>query len=500
MKELKHFQIPCNLDLQKIIIDHFGQKEGKKHLKHLPKYYYFINLLYELKSKGNYKYGLNSYINVESKQLIKVLNTKFTKKIIENLKAWGIIQVNISKETGKEIFSIEKGIPKSYRLTDAYRSSATILVANSSERIERNDAKRVLEKTESILSNNNLTEYKLIRYSLLKLGIDAEGAKEALTKALEEKMPLEDKYIRVSKGKYCFYIQKKNRVFNEDSYNHYLNALLNVENGDIGFAVCKVTNRIYSHVTNLPSFLRPFIMFQEYNLVYLDISSSQPFFLYKLLNDYLKNVKSLEAGREREKEGKEYNEFTFLKEELKIYGEKLQEGKLYSFLESEIKKKGIEYTGELKKELFRNWLYCKPTTNSKTKEVIKEIFPYITNVIDHLKKDNYKDLPINLTKMESRAVINHICKRICQEVHDPFVITIHDGIITTSEQVDEIYNIMLEELTAFVGIKPHIKVELLAEAKVIQLVPEVLQATNPWNIQAPKLQPTEKTFFMFRAA
>lgn len=459
MKDIKQYQVPNNLNLTPLILNEYGEKKGKLHLKHLPKYYYLINLYYSLTSKHKDKV-FEGYINMNYKQIEAVFNNpEMTRRVINNLKQWNVLEV--FKKDGKETYSVDKNFSKAYRLTDTYINSPTILIENTSTKISTNNKKRIMKRELDVLTNLNLPEYKLIRDSLLKIEVDFEGAKKALDKALEERIDLEDKQVKITKGEYSFYVTKKNRVFDESVYNEYLNSLINLNEGNIGFSICKVTNRVYNHVTNLPSFLRPYLRFNNENLIYLDIANSQPYFLISLLLS--KNPSSLYTINSPLSPPSP-NVLGFSKE-VEKYKALIEDGTLYSFLLDCLNKAGLEYNTEkeVKVDLFKNWLYCKPTTQSKYKEVLSSLFPLITEFIDQYKKEDYKKLSIELSRLESKIVINKVCKRVSKEIDNAFCVTIHDGIITTLDQMDSICEIMNEELFIETGVRALVKIDCIQD-------------------------------------
>lgn len=486
---LSHFQIPCNLNLSSIILEKLGAKEGKKHLKHLPKYYYFLHLIYSLR-KNNPDYTVNSYININWEQLAKVITKDKTDIIISNLFEWGIIEINEHYCAGK--FS------KSYRLTEMYRHGKSIMTTNNSSNIKLNFQKRVNNKTKDLLSNNNIPEYRFLRNCLLEVEIDFENALKELETAYIEKRKLKDKEIKTNKG---FYITKSKRTFNDDTFNSYLSILNLVNNGESNFDICKTTNRVYSNITSLPEMLRPFLTYKKENLLYLDISSSQPYLFYSILTKevkkrkYLKNQESLERdGYGKEERGNYCLISPDFYNEVEFFGALLSDGKLYSFLKDKLNENGIDVdVKKAKKLLFKKWFYCKP--NDKTdhiKQTFRSCFPQISIYIDYLKKEDYKFLSIKLCKIESELVTRRIAKRIQEEISKPFLLTIHDGLLTIADQFDEVYNIMLEELESFVGIRPHIKIEDFTVKKK--------ETTKAITIRPPKEKAINKAFFFFGKA
>ncbi|MBK9333950.1 MAG: hypothetical protein IPM96_16465 [Ignavibacteria bacterium] len=126
-----------------------------------------------------------------------------------------------------------------------------------------------------------------------------------------------------------------------------------------------------------------------------------------------------------------------------------------------MKKAGIknEDRQKFKKDFFGKVFFCNSNDKYVYKEtkLFRELFPNVYKVILHYKKEDYKQLAINLQKTEANLMINKVCKRISEERPDIFVTTIHDSILTTSENKDYICNIILNEFEKNYNLKPSIK-------------------------------------------
>lgn len=75
----------------------------------------------------------------------------------------------------------------------------------------------------------------------------------------------------------------------------------------------------------------------------------------------------------------------------------------------------------------------------------------------HYKRENFKDLAVRLQHVEAEGVLDICCKRISRELPEAPLITIHDSILTTDDYKELVRQIMIEELTKFVGLAPQIK-------------------------------------------
>jgi hypothetical protein len=85
-------------------------------------------------------------------------------------------------------------------------------------------------------------------------------------------------------------------------------------------------------------------------------------------------------------------------------------------------------------------------------------FPSVYQVINDLKRKDYRQLAYLLQACESKIMIDIICRRILEEWPGTFVGTIHNSILTTPDKADEVRAIMQREFHKF-GLRPTIRTE-----------------------------------------
>ena len=73
------------------------------------------------------------------------------------------------------------------------------------------------------------------------------------------------------------------------------------------------------------------------------------------------------------------------------------------------------------------------------------------------RKYNQNFLPIFLQRLESRIMLDIICKIISEELPNAPLITIHDSVLTTLDFVDDVEKIIKDSLTKITGIVPGLK-------------------------------------------
>ena len=74
--------------------------------------------------------------------------------------------------------------------------------------------------------------------------------------------------------------------------------------------------------------------------------------------------------------------------------------------------------------------------------------------------DTYNRFAILLQSIESEIVLHRCCRRIWEEAdHQVPIFTIHDSIVTTSENVGYVRDVLMQELTFCIGVKPTLAIE-----------------------------------------
>lgn len=269
-------------------------------------------------------------------------------------------------------------------------------------------------------------------------------------------------------------------------------------------------NRLFSGVTNLNSPLRNLLSYDGKELVYLDISNSQPFHflifltskfwkyskqkntlslnnlnkeLYnhihnnynKQLVDTIMTLKTAESDSETGYKGNKHILHRGSKKE-PTFSSLVMNGKLYEFISSKFKNKFKENNidpfenRENAKNQFIKMLYAenknRHVASSNYYKAFKELFPFESNIIDLLKSKNYTEFSVLLQQIEARILLKNICKRIHQKDHSIPLFTIHDGIITTNCNEIALKNEILTTYKEILGVSPELKTEKLNKANL----------------------------------
>jgi len=255
-----------------------------------------------------------------------------------------------------------------------------------------------------------------------------------------------------------------------DKYNCIVSSATRILNRDISFKVDSTSGRLHSNITNMPKPLRQFLRINGEQLVNIDIKNSQPYLSTLLLTDpgkvsgMTKNpafavlLQTLKVSD---------------KQDVKKYISLAVSGQIYEYLMTEFYKEGLELTRDDTKKQVLRILYArnrmpKDGTNRKARQIFKNRFPTVHRIFSKIrgsergdKFTNFKRYPILLQSIESYLILEVILKRIYKEMPGTIAVTIHDSIMTGNDtnRVEEVSQIMIDELTNFVGFRPQTKIE-----------------------------------------
>ena len=451
----KYVFIPDNLDLDTLIQNHPLPATIKKDMIFC--FIYFIQKTYIYDKEGINNKGL-VYIH---NHRLKELHTKY-RSIIIWLKQNKIIDVF---EGYSEFF-----YPKSYKLSDKYLFSAPkkILITDAVSKKKISSFNPVEEKDKnkySWLYNNilkseftiNKSKFDNLINNLLHQDLQIYTPTEAYRKLWERILSLD-------------ILLGKNIWFSVDPFGH----------------------RLHTNITSIKKEVRELLTINKHQLGEVDVSCSQPFFLLPVLEDTLNSNKSLfqlnniadyTAFKTAVLQGLLYNYFILSYKN--IYGDNgIQEYVNKSFRLRQLalsgKFKTISYgqTGyrlkysvggkwipedlrgkserDIAKTMIFNVLYGKQKESKGPKAVFKETFPTVWALIGIIKNGNHKDLAKLLQRKEADLILNVVCKRLREKSKTTPVFTIHDCVITTTENLTLLETIIKEELFKNTGNHPNV--------------------------------------------
>ena len=117
---------------------------------------------------------------------------------------------------------------------------------------------------------------------------------------------------------------------------------------------------------------------------------------------------------------------------------------------------------DLKKRFFA-WLYGKPGCRGdyyqpEVHQAMWDLFPDVCVAVEKMKRHDYRELAREMQRVESRFVIDTVCRRLMLEHPDVFIVTIHDSIATTVGSEDIVKRVFREEFER-IGLNPRLNIE-----------------------------------------
>ena len=380
--------IPANLDLHSE--------------KHRDKYYFIITFIFYGRIFDKRK-NSTSFIQMYSIFLKSVINGRY-KDYLQDLIDMNIIETD-NRYILKEKF-------KSYRLKENYRNVKTKQIKIENKRIISNYWDYKTDQKKKIPENH----LKYIYECLEKTEIDYSAAKVLLNKMVSD-----------------------NEQFN--SWNCSIDM---IHYKDWFFVVDKTAGRVHNNITNLPRIFRPFLRYNNQNLIEIDISNSQPLLFNILISRYILR----------------YTDYCGIilpyvpqNSDLRFYKELTEQGRFYEYI---MEKLDITEDRSLfKVRLFSKVFYCKESDNEE-RTSFRKLFPGVSDIISYYKKVNHKDLAIELQKIEADIMINSVVPRLAEK--NIFLLTIHDSILTTPGNADIVKEVILDEFKKS-NLQPTLKIK-----------------------------------------
>lgn len=331
--------------------------------------------------------------------------------------------------------------------------------------------RKIKERFEFIVPNKLRKTYNfLIGY------IDSNRLKIRTEDALKY---VSDQYKR--DGKY------KNQLIN-------LVKVLSLQNGEYFISYNPNTDgRVHTNITTFPKELRRFLRYDGKRLAEIDISSSVPTFLYFLLsnintnNIHINNVINCSKAHSiHYMSVKSSVEFDM--KEIELFGKQVLSGAFYmGFIEDfhkahyvigklepdEYYLKNVkkicnrDFDGNLKdlekvvKKNILSMFNAKPN-----KFLVEEIFfwkkfPSINYFIMSLKKENHKYFSHMMLQIESYFMLHIVARKLNNTYRRKIpILTLHDCIITTEENMLKVYDFMKNALSEELGFEAKMKYKI----------------------------------------
>lgn len=286
-------------------------------------------------------------------------------------------------------------------------------------------------------------------------------------------MNMDIDYLKAEK-----WIQKN--VPNNNWYYYLLSLNQLQDNRFRYFKRNKTNSRLDSNLTVLPTSLRQYIIG---NYTSIDLKNSQPFFLSVIIKtiinkqrnplccyldyDYLARTFGIKALRDISK-----IPHLIQKQELanlRNYNNSVLKGSLY---EDFIRLYPNNLTRKEAKDIIFKVLFSRNEVSEnfkvyipfeKEKEIFKNTYPYVSEVVKILKNKDHTLLPVYLQKLESYIFIDCVAKKLCEEGIVP--LTIHDSLIVKTKDKEKAPSIIEGVFQKYLGLIPSFHIENLKKDK-----------------------------------
>lgn len=263
---------------------------------------------------------------------------------------------------------------------------------------------------------------------------------------------------------------------------HYLWRISSFAPEKFNFSRNKITRRVYSQLTSLPSHLLQFVRIHNKFVIQADLKCSQFTIFAYLINLYINKVEILNLFKN--KKSKQfitnlYKIFDEFKDSIPASGvthnDDLyddEQNDVYSFLDHVFNHDFYQLLrvnlNLPEREHAKLWAFTivfgKPETNSIVKQQMKSLYPTVINIIDTFKrKYESNDFAVGLQIVEAELIIDNIWKEAKKNGITSF--TRHDSILFPFDKQLEIKNIIekMKHNFRFVG---NFKFEVFNEEEI----------------------------------
>ena len=393
---------------------------------------------------------------------------KYIRFILENNSGTGNVLNGYRYEVGKN--------PYQYRLTDYYFDGGFELYTIK-------DYKLINKYKQNFVNTSKNEAIRLNYYFLTKYFNNGKLTVSSPSDAIEEANSL----------------VRKKRLRNAKN-------IVNIMNGEHTITLkTKTDGRVHSNITRLSKKSRKYLQYEGEFLAEVDISSAVPFFLYITMCYYLNNNLSnltdyqysnsiiyifdkitggldkteLEEFGHAVKSGKLYEQFSNLILDQSFYESKGKDyNKVLKYYQYKFNKQFSHYfDGDLKelkkfaKKGLLSMLFAKSSSYKFEQLVFKELYPTIHRFINEFKEAQSEELNWNLDnrhkklsylcfQFEAKVMIDNIAREY-DKLHKGKipVFTLHDCILTTSNNVHELKEYMDNQFSELLGEAPNLTIE-----------------------------------------
>lgn len=447
------------------------------------------------KEKVKFLLGSLSTVIAENKDLIVddgyvPLNSTFLNAFITdyNHYLWYLINTGVIEcnETYRASTPQQKGYSKGYKWTEQYANST----------FQRVWMDKTLDKKGNLNIKPAIHREKL---QVLTAGMEAEPTYPYLDcwyeqrklhldidAALKYAELIRDKKLKLGEESWDYNKDKDVKKHPNEQYKAILNNLYSLEINDYKVHIDDNVHRLHSVLTNMQKDFRNFINYDNEQLVSIDISNSQPYLLCLFFRQEFWqsktsiNITTLPHNIQSRIDpsliimlGNNVAEIHDNKS-VAEYMQKASGGIIYEHIMDLAKEKlGKSLTRKEAKLMMLIVFFSKNgffhQKGAELKKMFAQLYPEIYEIIASLKEEDHTSFACLLQAIESEMILHKCCRRISEETGFKVpVFTIHDSIVTTVGNEQYVGQVMFEELSSCIGIKPHLKFEYWSEKELDQ--------------------------------
>ncbi|MDP9077216.1 MAG: hypothetical protein M3O71_07330 [Bacteroidota bacterium] len=481
---------PDNFQADVILQDEPGNKTLKSNLTDAMHYLLHTIIQMENRQDMRKEFIETGYFNLNATHLKEICGTHYRDagRILEK---HNVISIDPSYQVGLK--------SKGYCLIGNYASSENKVV----KLVDKGGTKKRLIAWREKQDNENKKELAKIEYITKwydkdRLTVDVQDAHDFVE--FYRYMLLEQIPRDISEN-------EKNNLQNRinQRYNAAIGVIKRIIAGDFKLYRMGKDNRLHSTITSVMKEFRSFLRFDCQPLIGIDVKSCQPYLLTRLLKSSTYNLAESDLNI-----ASIYPIlYSTLQEDPNLIRQIENIIMLLTFTSDPITKRtffNIDWTKDFYQELidleaglypsenkmFRNRESVKRTmmfilyATKENKYRIPEwkrfeaLFPIegkLVRFFDALSRlHNNSFLPILLQRMESKLILDVVCREISDTVPDAPIIPIHDSILTTPAYVRVVEDIIKNTMEKTVGINPGLKQESISAEEVLNKLKEISQA------------------------
>ncbi|QEE49107.1 hypothetical protein FUA48_05785 [Flavobacterium alkalisoli] len=261
-------------------------------------------------------------------------------------------------------------------------------------------------------------------------------------------------------------------------YNSRLLPLTRLKDKNYSFHADNKGYRLHTNITQMMSGLRRFITYQGKKLCAIDIKNSQLYLAITLLDDELftsNNISSklinpiLLTNPLFPNMVVDFIRNIKTEPDVLLFKEWVSSGFFYERFGEKLFERGIlenlpeQESREAAKKITFSSIYSPNNllSNNEAMQLFKVIFPNVFEVFKLIKRGhkNHPTLSVCLQRLEAELVLHKACKTIFEERPDVFMVTLHDSIITTEDNVEYVQSVLYNILRTNIGVPPNLKIE-----------------------------------------